>query len=158
MKTEFENLGEWLRHWRKQFGFTQTALGLAVGVSKQHISNLERRQQHGTSGAESNASIELLDKLSHLFKRPIKEARILAGYEPRNHVATVEQALDASLYWDLKGLGEAEKEALRPILEMLDREAERLAKLPKRKGPRQIVDITEVEPDAEPVDKRRHRN
>lgn len=154
MTAAFKNLAEWLRHWRNEFGYTQTALGQAVGVSKQHISNLERRQQHATSGAESNASIELLDKLSRLFKRPIKEARILAGYEKQNHIKTVEQALDATLYWDQLGLGEAEKETLRPILEMLDREAARLANLPKRRGPQKVVDIKDVESEASKSDRR----
>jgi transcriptional regulator with XRE-family HTH domain len=126
MGEKFKNLGEWLQHWRKQFGYTQLALGEAVGVSKQHISNLERRQQHATSGAESNASIELLDKLSRLFKRPIKEARILAGYEKANHIDTIEEALDSALFFDQKGLSEADRVKLRPLLEVADREIDRL--------------------------------
>jgi transcriptional regulator with XRE-family HTH domain len=126
MTLRHKNLGDWLKYWRKEFRMTQPEVGEAVGVSKQHISNIERQQQHATSGAESKPSIEVVDKLSRLFKRPIKEARILAGYERQNHIDTVEEALDNALFFDQKGLSEADKEKIRPFLEMMDREIERL--------------------------------
>jgi len=139
MNPEFEHLGEWLRYWRKQSGYTQAALGEAVGVSKQHISNLERRQQHGTSGAESNASIELLDKLSRLFKRSIREARILAGYERQNHIDTVEEALNSVMFFDQKGLNESERQEIRPLLEIADREIERIVSRPTHRQPSKVL-------------------
>jgi transcriptional regulator with XRE-family HTH domain len=128
MTPRFKNLAEWLRYWRSEFNMTQPEVGEAVGVSKQHISNLERQQQHATSGAESRPSIEVVDKLARLFKRPIREARILAGYEKDTHIDTIEEALDSALFFDQKGLSEADRAVLRPLLEVADREIERLKK------------------------------
>lgn len=75
-----EQFGEWLRRWRNEQGFTQDEVGRAIGVSKQHISNLERGQLHYQSGTQARASIEVVDKLAKLFGRPISEARDAAGY------------------------------------------------------------------------------
>lgn len=75
-----EKFGEWLRRWRSEKGLTQEEAGRAIGVSKQHISNLERGQMHYQSGSQARASIEVVDKLAKLFGRPISEARDAAGY------------------------------------------------------------------------------
>lgn len=129
MTLRHKNLAEWLRYWRDQFDMTQIEVGEAVGVSKQHISNLERQQQHATSGAESRPSIEVVDKLARLFNRPLREARILAGYEKNTQIDTIEEALDSALFFDQKGISESDREKLRPLLEVADREIERLRQM-----------------------------
>lgn len=127
MTLRYENFAEWLRHWRREFGLTQIETGKAVGVSKQHISNLERQQQHATSGAYSKPSIEVVDKLARLFKRPIREARDLAFKTESNHIpGTVEEALKDMLFFDQKGLSPKDIETLRPFFEMMDREIDRV--------------------------------
>lgn len=135
MTLRHKNLAEWLKYWRKEFNLTQAEVGDVVGVSKQHISNLERQQQHATSGAESRPSIEVVDKLARLFNRPIREARILADYEKDAHIDTIEEALDSALFFDQKGLSEDDKAILRPLLEVADREIERLLSQPTHTKP-----------------------
>jgi transcriptional regulator with XRE-family HTH domain len=139
MTLRHKNLAEWLKYWRDQFDMTQIEVGEAVGVSKQHISNLERQQQHATSGAESRPSIDVVDKLARLFNRPVREARILAGYEKNSRVDTIEEALNSALFFDQKGLSESDREKLRPLLEVADREVERLQREMKESEPVRVI-------------------
>jgi len=80
MDKNLDNFGEWLRARRLESGLTQEDVGRAVGVSKQHISNIERGQVHYESGSPSRPSIVVVDKLARLFNRPKTEARDAAGY------------------------------------------------------------------------------
>lgn len=80
MDKNLDNFGEWLRARRLESGLTQEDVGRAVGVSKQHISNIERSQVHYESGSPSRPSIVVVDKLAKLFNRPKTEARDAAGY------------------------------------------------------------------------------
>lgn len=112
------------------------------------------RIENGSSGISAGT----LDKAINILGLDPLEAYMRSGLLPESvlqaKVKTIEETLDATLYWDSKGLGEDDKETLRPILEMLDREAERLAKLPKRKGSQKIIDIKDVESEARKTDRR----
>jgi len=124
--------GEWLRRWRKEFDMTQDEVGKAVGKTKQHISNLERQQEHYETGGFARPGIDLVDKLAKLFRRPISEARDIAGYglkeEPSPPAESIEETLRYAQYFKGKGLSERGIEAIRPFLEALDKQVELLAK------------------------------
>lgn len=133
----------------------QADIARLTGLSRTTVSQIVGKKPNSTTGKLILPARETVDRIAKAFGDKPAVARRAAGYADGNdQVKTVEQALDATLYWDQKGLGDAEKEKLRPILEMLDREAERLS----MRSPQKIVDIREVESDAEKSDRRRQRN
>jgi hypothetical protein len=136
-----ESFADYMIEAMARTGLRQKDIVKSTRLSRTTISNLVGKKPSSATGKLMLPERETVDKIAKAFGDPPAKARLAAGYSESDQVETVEQALDATLYWDQKGLGEAEKEMLRPILEMLDREAERLANLPKRKGPKEIVDI-----------------
>lgn len=119
--------GRWVRRWRKEFGYSQEELGEKAGIKKAYISNIENASPSSYTGEPSRPDIEIVDKLASTFQRPFKEARDLAGYKlPGPEPNTIEEVLDRDLYFDRKGLNESDRATLRPLLEVADREAERL--------------------------------
>jgi len=159
MKTQRDRFAELFADYMieamERTGLRQKDIVKSTRLSRTTISNLVGKKPSSATGKLMLPERETVDKIAKAFGDPPALARRAAGYsENDNQVETVEQALNATLYWDTKGLGEAEKEMLRPILEMLDREAERLAKLPKRKGPKKVVDLNDLERDVVKSDRR----
>src|SRR5262245_24094592 len=119
--------GRWVRRFRDQCDYTQEQLGDLVGVKKAYISNLERAELSSYTGRPSRPDIEIVDKLAAVLGRPIMEARNLAGYGlPEGAVKTVEDAVNVTLLFDQKGLSDAERETIRPLLQSADRMIELL--------------------------------
>jgi transcriptional regulator with XRE-family HTH domain len=119
--------GRWVRRWRKEFGYSQEELGEKVGVKKAYISNIENASPSSYTGEPTRPDIEVVDKLASAFQRPFKEARDLAGYGfPGPEPNTIEEVLDRDMYFDRKGLSESDREELRSVLKIADREVERL--------------------------------
>jgi len=81
MSNPSNQLGEWLRTWRKEAELGQAALGKKVGVTKQHISNLERGEVSTYTGEAIRPSFDLALKLAKALKRPVSEVCALAGYD-----------------------------------------------------------------------------
>ncbi len=136
MSDSDNQFGEWLRKWRKDADLSQEELGERVGVTKQHISNLERGEVSTYTGESIRPSFDLTLKLAKALGRPVKEACDLAGYElPANSQQeppdTVEEALKNSFFFDQAGLSERAIENLRPLLRVVDREVERLKEAPE---------------------------
>lgn len=126
--------GRWVRHWRKELGYKQEELGEKVGVTKQYISNIENASPSSYTGEPSRPDIEIVDKLASTFRRPLKEARDLAGYGfPGPEPDTIKDILDRDMYFDRKGLTETDRATLQPLLEVADREVERLLSQPTHK-------------------------
>lgn len=133
----FDNFGHWLRYWRGRAGLTQTVLGNAVGVKKQHISNLENGVVSSHTGEVIKPSFDLLLKLTKRLQRPLKEAVGLAGYElpeikPVAQVLpitreSVEAALHRAGYFEEIGIDEMELATLRPLMEAMDRMVDQMA-------------------------------
>lgn len=136
MNSKQIEFGEWLKKWREEKGFTQDELGKAIGKTKQHISNLERRQQHYASGGYARPSLETVDSLARALGRPLKEARDVAGYgladSSSEPAETVEEALRQAFMFGGKPLSDEEIDQLRPYMEMLDREIDRVRALNKQ--------------------------
>lgn len=136
--SEKEEFGEWLKRWRKQCGLTQEELGKAIRKSKQHISNLERKQQHYASGGYAKPSLETVDSLARVLCRPVEEARNRAGYgmpganENAEPAETVEEVLRNAFLFGGKPFSDEEIAQLRPYMEMLDREIDRVRALSKQ--------------------------
>jgi transcriptional regulator with XRE-family HTH domain len=133
-KIEF---GDWLKKWRDELGFTQEELGKAIGKTKQHISNLERKQRHYASGGYAKPSLETVDSLARVLGRPLKEARDVAGYglaetSDAEPAETVEETLRRSFQFGGEPLSDEEIEKLRPYMEMLDREIDRVRAMSKQ--------------------------
>ena len=146
-----ESFADYVIDALKRTGVKQAELARRAKVKPQTISKIVGKKPHSLTGKLLLPSRETVERIAKALDDPVSKARRAAGYSENDQVETVEQALDATLYWDQKGLGEAEKEMLRPILEMLDREAERLSKIPARKGPKKVVDIDEVPSQARKI-------
>jgi transcriptional regulator with XRE-family HTH domain len=158
MKTQRDRYAELFADYMieamERTGLRQKDIVKSTRLSRTTISNLVGKKPSSATGKLMLPERETVDAIARAFGDPPALARRAAGYSESDQVETVEQALDATLYWDTKGLGEEEKQALRPILEMLDREAERLANLPKRKGLKKVVDIRDLDPDVLKSDRR----
>lgn len=127
-----DQFGEWLRHWRRVADLTQEQLGQKVGVKKQHISNLERGEKSAYTGKTMRPSLELVVKLAKALNRPITEAiekaeiPLPVELSATPQTESIEQTLRRAQTFEGRGLTEAEIERLRPLMEVLDREIERL--------------------------------
>lgn len=120
--------GQWVKKWREAGDLTQEALGRTVGVTKQYISNIENAASSSYTGRPSRPDIEIVDHLARVFKRPLMEARRLAGYGfPVGHIETVEDALDATSFFEHKGLSSQDRNIVRPLLQSADRMIELLS-------------------------------
>jgi transcriptional regulator with XRE-family HTH domain len=132
--------GRWVRRWRKEFGYSQEELGEKVGVKKAYISNIENASPSSYTGEPTRPDIEIVDKLASAFQRPFKEARDLAGYGfPGPEPNTIEEVLDRDMYFDRKGLSESDREELRSVLKIADREVERLLSTQDRARPTKLL-------------------
>lgn len=81
-----ENLGDWVRVYRKQRGWTQEELRMAAKISKGYVSAIERNAPHSLTGKESTPKAAVLDRIAaalapspRLIRQYQNEARDLAG-------------------------------------------------------------------------------
>jgi transcriptional regulator with XRE-family HTH domain len=94
--------GKWLRKWRKARGLTQDELGQKIGFTGKYVSVLERGWQQA-SGEFVRPSEEFVEKAATELRRPVEEARALAGYTPSPvpvTMRTVTRILEAQEYVD----------------------------------------------------------
>ena len=96
MESASDHFGQWLRKWRKQIGLTQQQLADSVGVTKSHISNIERGKSSSATSAPPKPSLKIIDKIALVLKRPIEEAREVAGYGLGENVTAAPNSLPAA--------------------------------------------------------------
>jgi transcriptional regulator with XRE-family HTH domain len=126
-----ETFGRKLQRWRESANITQAELARRVEVSPTYISNLERDFSPTAKGGKPQPSVETCDKIARALGVKVAEVRLAAGYAPQGaHADTIEEALEMASYFEHKGLSEANKEELRPLLQVADREVERLVSRP----------------------------
>src|SRR5262245_5445657 len=158
MKTQRDKFAELFAEYMVEAmhrtGLRQKDIVKATRLSRTTISNLVGKKPNSVTGKLMLPERETVDKIAKAFGDPPALARRAAGYSENDQVETVEQALDATLYWDHLGLGEEEKQKLRPILEMLDREAARLA----LHTPHKIVELEEVRSEKPDAVRRKRRH
>lgn len=133
--TESNNqFGDWLRSAREELGLTQDELGERVGVKKQHISNLERGEK-SSSGKVARPSYDLAMKLASVFNWSASELLEMAGLKKNEQLSqpaeTVEEVLRSAFLYGGKPFSDEEIAQLRPYMEMLDREIDRVRAISK---------------------------
>jgi transcriptional regulator with XRE-family HTH domain len=116
----------------------QSEIARLTGLSRTTISQIVGKKPNSTTGKLILPERATVDRIAKAFGDPPTKARRAAGYTDGDMAETVEQALDAAAYWEQKGLGEAEKEQLRPFMEVMDREAERLLSQSARRQPSKV--------------------
>lgn len=127
----WKSFGREVRKRREELGLTQEAAGKRAQMKRQQWNRIEQ-------GASTKRPTLL--RIAKALELKPEVVLDWAGFKldgGRAHIETVEEALDAILFFDRKGLSNADKEKLRPLLEMVDREAERLRRLTS--GPARIV-------------------
>jgi transcriptional regulator with XRE-family HTH domain len=82
----FMTFGEWLKAKRAELRFSGGDLERRSGVSRQYISNLERGTVQEKSRNPIQPSVEIVEKLAKALDADIDEARLAAGYAPRNGI------------------------------------------------------------------------
>lgn len=74
--------GQWLRQWRKARRLTQSELAAEIGFTDAYISAIERNATEKAKGEPIRPSEEFVEKAATALRRPLEEARVLAGYNP----------------------------------------------------------------------------
>ena len=105
----------------------RTALNGAEVISQGYISDI-LRVGRGDSKKYFRLQRDKVVRLARAVEWSVDEALDFAGFKStkRTHVDTIEEALDNALFFDQKGLSEADREKIRPLLEVVDREIDRL--------------------------------
>jgi hypothetical protein len=105
----------------------RTALNGAEVISQGYISDI-LRVGRGDSKKYFRLQRDKVVRLARAVEWSVDEALDFAGFKSakRAHVDTIEEALDDALFFDQKGLSEADREKIRPLLEVVDREIDRL--------------------------------
>lgn len=133
-----ETLGELITGRLLELGWSNAELARRTGFSTTYIGNLARDIAPGTkTGKPKRIPDETVERIARELNIPIDRARTAAGLSKRERPLpdTVEEALNAALFFDGKGVSEADREKLRPYFEMLDREVERLLSRPSPAQP-----------------------
>jgi hypothetical protein len=105
----------------------RTALNGAEVISQGYISDI-LRVGRGDSKKYFRLQRDKVVRLARAVEWSVDEALDFAGFKSakRAHMDTIEEALDNAFFFDQKGLSEADREKIRPLLEVVDREIDRL--------------------------------
>jgi transcriptional regulator with XRE-family HTH domain len=124
-----ETLGELITNRLLELGWSNAELARRTGFSTTYIGNLARDIAPGTkTGKPKRIPDETVERIARALNIPIDRARTAAGLSKseRPSPETIEEALDNALFFDQKGLSEADREKIRPLLQVVDREIDRL--------------------------------
>lgn len=78
------DFGKWLRDSRKRAGLTQGELGKRAKISTSYVSTLERGERHHLTNAPPQPAPDVVEAIGEALGVPIDEARLAAGYAPKN--------------------------------------------------------------------------
>jgi transcriptional regulator with XRE-family HTH domain len=121
-----EQFADYVIEALKRTGIKQAELARRSHVSPQMISKLVRKTPHSLTGKLVLPERETVDRIAKAFGDPPSKARQAAGYSADGQVETIEEALETASYFEHKGLSESDREELRPVLKIADREVERI--------------------------------
>lgn len=111
--------GKWLQDIRQRGGYaSQKEFARLLDITDVQLSRIET----GASGI----SAETLNVAIDLLKLDTLEAYKKAGLLPELKIETIEEALDATSFFDQKGISEQDRETIRPLLQSADRMIEML--------------------------------
>src|SRR5262249_49767630 len=113
-----ERFADYVTEAMERTGLKQIRVAEMTGISRQTISQIAGKKPSSTTGKLLLPERETVDKIAVAFGDPLPKARLAAGYAPiDNYAETVEQALDATLYWEGHGMSHDDKEELRLLME-----------------------------------------
>ncbi len=125
-----EKFAEYVSDGLKRAGIKQAELARKATISPQAISQIVNKKPHQLTGKLLLPERETVDKIALALGDPISVARAAAGYANSSDVIevaeTVEETLKNAQFFHAKGLSDADLEVIRPILEALDKQIERL--------------------------------
>lgn len=114
--------GPWLREQRNKSGKSRKHVANAVGIHPVQLARIES----GDSGTRKDTLDALISELKLDPEETYKRAGLWPEGMPVPKNQTVEQALRQTNYFNVKGLSDADIAVIRPILEALDKQVERL--------------------------------
>lgn len=121
-----ESFSDYVIDALKRTGIKQAELARRAKVKPQTISKIVGKKPHSLTGKLLLPSRETVERIARAIGDPVSKARQAAGYSPNGHGDTIEEILDSALFFDQKGLSESDRAKLRPLLEVADREIDRL--------------------------------
>lgn len=131
-----EKFAEYAIDALKRVGIRQAELARRAKLSPQVISQIINKKPHQLTGKLLLPERETVEAIARAFGDDPAIARKAAGYSdttPDSEPAeTIEETLRMAFFFGGKGLSDEEIEKLKPYMEMLDREIDRLAELKRQ--------------------------
>lgn len=93
------SFGKWLVEKRNAAGLTQEELADFVGISESYVSALERDEPNSRDGSPRRLRIDKVDKLARPLRVTVDEARLAAGYAPKESAGFLFQ-INENTGWD----------------------------------------------------------
>ncbi len=124
-----KTFGEKLQQWRENAHISQAEIARRLNVSPTYVSNLERDFSPSAKGGRPRPSVRLCVKIAKvlgILEADVKAAAFEIQGLPESQFETVEETLKNAQFFHAKGLSDADLEVIRPILEALDKQIERL--------------------------------
>lgn len=117
----WQRFGEWMLGRRQLLGLSQEKAAELAGIHRQQWYRIE-------NGASTKRST-VLSIAAVLQVTPEEAISIAYGVgEPTGPADSIEDALKNAMFFDGKGLSDEDLAKIRPLLEVVDREVERLKK------------------------------
>lgn len=85
--------GDWLRQKIKENHFSNAEVARRVGVSPTYIGNLVRDYSPNTKSGKAKPSEEVLKNIVEVVGGDLDEARLAAGYAPKNGTSEIPEAV-----------------------------------------------------------------
>lgn len=125
----------WLKKHREESGLTLIQLRDKIGklCSDAYLSKLENDKYKGKKGKPAQPDIEIVEALALAFNRPIDEARLAAGYAPKNPDLPHNDKL-MHLAFAYPGIPEEDRNEPDYLIDILEREIQRRLAIEKDKG------------------------
>jgi transcriptional regulator with XRE-family HTH domain len=136
-----ETFGQYVARKREAAGLTQVELAGRVGVTPTYIGYLEREVDPTGIGERLRPMIEVVDAVAAALGLPLTEVRLAAGHDPPAGTASSsfevvrinpDEGDFAALRRKYESLTPEQRRSFRPVLEMVDRELDRLLKQRRR--------------------------
>lgn len=124
IEEKWQRFGRWVLDKRNQGGWTQEACAERADMQRQQWGRIEK-------GAPTKEITVM--RVADALEADREEAlRIIRSPSPSHlengQTATVEEALKTAFFFDQKGLSQKDIEKIRPLMEVTDREIDRLKK------------------------------
>ncbi|HYE64064.1 MAG TPA: helix-turn-helix transcriptional regulator [Pyrinomonadaceae bacterium] len=128
-----ETFGQYIARRRKAVGLTQAEVARRISVTPTYISHLERGIDPTGRSDMLLPTVEVVDAIAKAINAPVAKVRRLAGHAPPEdviHEVIDENVFDKgdfdALYFKYEKLTAKQKREFKRILEMIDRELDRL--------------------------------